>query len=300
MVWERIAPVALTREQALWTHTARYVDELWAWTGKPRQADPDTYVGTRSVEVARAAAGAVVALSERLAKATPAESRLGLALVRPPGHHARADSAMGFCLLNNIALAARAAQRSGLSRVAIVDFDVHHGNGTQEIFYEDPSVLYVSTHQFPFYPGTGSLAEQGEGKGQGYTLNVPLASGSDDSVYKAAFSRVVVPALRAFKPQMVLVSAGFDAAAEDPLAGMALSANAFGWITNILGEVAAEHAENRLALILEGGYDLPALERGLHASLLGACGTAFGIAEERSTEDVDAAVKAHAHWKGVS
>jgi acetoin utilization deacetylase AcuC-like enzyme len=298
--FQRVPTRPVTEAEAARVHAEPYVRELFGSEGLTRLVDPDTYLAPRSVEVARAAAGTTTDMVESIARAQgPDAIRLGLSLVRPPGHHARRERAMGFCLLNNIAIAARAAQAAGLPKIAIIDFDVHHGNGTQEIFYDDPSVLYVSTHQFPFYPGTGSLPERGRGDGEGHTINVPLSAGADDAVFAAAFRRVVLPALHDFAPSMVLVSAGFDAAAEDPLAEMELTPSAYAWMTHELRKVADAHAEGRMGLVLEGGYDLPALERCLHAALLGALGEVAPLATDDTTLDIRAAVKAHAHWKGV-
>jgi acetoin utilization deacetylase AcuC-like enzyme len=182
---------------------------------------------------------------------------------------------MGFCLLNNVAVAAAHVRALGAERVAIVDFDVHHGNGTQEIFWRDPNVLYVSTHQYPFYPGTGAADEIGEGEGRGATVNVPLGAGSGDEEYRDAFQRQVLPAVQAFAPEIVLVSAGFDAAAADPLAEMRLSSEAFGWMTRELVRVADESAKGKIALALEGGYDLTALEEGLGAAIAALVGAPF-------------------------
>jgi len=193
----------------------------------------------------------------------------GVALLRPPGHHARPAQAMGFCLLNNVAIAAAHARARGLSRVAVVDWDVHHGNGTQEMFWREPGVLYISTHQFPFYPGTGDVDERGAGEGKGYTVNVPLTAGGGDGVYASAFERVVLPVLAAYEPELVLVSAGFDAAARDPLAQMELSPDAFGWMARALARIADASAAGRMALVLEGGYDLVALQAGITSAIAG-------------------------------
>jgi acetoin utilization deacetylase AcuC-like enzyme len=228
-------------------------------------------------------------------------SKRGVALVRPPGHHARPDHAMGFCLLNNIAIAAAHARARGLERVAIIDWDVHHGNGTQDAFFDDPHVLYMSTHQFPFYPGTGAVLETGEGDGKGFTVNVPLTAGGGDAVYRAAFERVILPVLDEYRPQLVLVSAGFDASARDPLAEMTLSADAFGWMARALRRVADKSAEGRIALVLEGGYDLVALESGLLAATRGIVeGTAVEIARDPDSDDITrASVVAHEAWKSA-
>ena len=188
----------------------------------------------------------------------------GFAMVRPPGHHAEADRAMGFCLFNNVAIAARClCRRHGLDRVLVMDWDVHHGNGTQHIFAEDPNVLYVSTHQYPFYPGTGRVEEVGAGKGEGFTLNVPLPAGCGDGEYLDAFIRVIDPVCRQFEPQFVLVSAGFDAHLRDPLASMMVSEEGFACLARVLLRVAADHADGRFAAVLEGGYDLDGLRRSV-------------------------------------
>jgi acetoin utilization deacetylase AcuC-like enzyme len=174
---------------------------------------------------------------------------------------------MGFCLFNNIAIAAASARRHGIERILIVDWDVHHGNGTQEMFWRDPHVLFASLHQFPFYPGTGAARERGEGDGTGYTVNIPLSPGQGDSVYRTAFERVLLPIADEFRPELVLVSAGFDAATADPLAQMEVSDDGFGWMARALAAVADKHAAGRMALVLEGGYDLGALEGGLRSAV---------------------------------
>jgi acetoin utilization deacetylase AcuC-like enzyme len=256
-------PEQANREHLLRVHRASYIDEIADSRGRAEQVDPDTFTSPETYDVALLAAGsACVAVDYALNTSAPA-----FALVRPPGHHAEADKAMGFCFFNNVAVGAAYAQARGLHRVAIVDFDVHHGNGTQWMFYDNPSVLYVSTHQYPFYPGTGAATEIGSGSGQGRTLNVPLEAGATDADYDLAFSELIVPALEAFEPDLLLVSAGFDAHDRDPLAAMRLSKAGFSTMMGRLWRVASEHCSNRLVAITEGGYDLSALSECLEATI---------------------------------
>jgi acetoin utilization deacetylase AcuC-like enzyme len=270
VAFARIEPRAATDDELGRVHAPRFVEALGRLDGRSGYIDPDTYVSPESVALARQAAGALVATVDALLDpSAPSAPSKAVALVRPPGHHARPAQSMGFCLLNNVAVAAAHARARGLGRVAVVDWDVHHGNGTQEMFYDDPHVLYVSTHQHPFYPGTGDVDEVGRGEGAGYTVNVPLGAGSGDAVYRAAFERVVLPVLEAYAPELVLVSAGFDASAADPLAQMQLTDGAFGWMAAALAGVASGSARGRIVLVLEGGYDLVALEGGLRCALEG-------------------------------
>lgn len=256
-------PRPATREELARVHTAGYLAAIEALAGRAAMLDPDTFTSTDSVEVARLAAGAAVeAARQAVAAGEPA-----LALVRPPGHHAEADRAMGFCLYNNIAVAAAALRAEGMARVAIVDIDVHHGNGTQHAFYADPAVLYVSTHQYPFYPGTGARTEVGEGPGAGYTVNVPLEAGAGDAEFDHAYRTVVIPALEAFGPGAILVSAGFDAHERDPLGGLRVTTNGYRQTVARLHEAAARLCGRRLAMVTEGGYDLDALRECLDAAV---------------------------------
>jgi acetoin utilization deacetylase AcuC-like enzyme len=259
---QHVAARPATDEELARVHTPAYIDLLGRSAGKWSYFDADTYLAPASARAARLAAGGAVELVNTLLDGA---SERGVALLRPPGHHARPSGAMGFCLLNNVAIAAAHARARGAERVLIVDFDVHHGNGTQEAFYGDPSVTFVSLHQFPFYPGTGDVTESGAGEGRGFTVNVPLSAGADDDVYAAAFGRIVVPIASELAPNLVLLSAGFDAHMADPLAQMRLSARGYGAIVSLLA--GALPARTPVGMVLEGGYDLDALETSLTASL---------------------------------
>jgi acetoin utilization deacetylase AcuC-like enzyme len=224
----------------------------------------DVSVSTDSFDIALLAAGSAIQLADNVMNDTVDNA---FALLRPPGHHAENDMAMGFCLFNNVALLARYLQnRYGLNKIAILDWDVHHGNGTQHLFEDDPSVLYISTHQYPFYPGTGSYSETGIGRGIGATLNCPMPAGANDLDYETVFIEQILPKIDQFQPEFILISAGFDAHQADPLANINLSTASFGWMTERLMEKANKHCNNRIISLLEGGYNLDALARcvGIH------------------------------------
>ena len=244
-----------TLDELMLVHDPLYVRWLKELApAEPFLLDVDTYILPDTFEAAARSAGC--ALAALRAVMSDHQTR-AFALCRPPGHHAFADRAMGFCFFNNAALAARVAQTQfGLERVAIIDWDVHHGNGTQAIFYDDPSVLFISLHQHPAYPGTGLAHETGEGEGLGFTLNIPLPAGSTDSDYLACLREIVLPKLHAFKPELLIVSAGQDALAEDPLGAMQLTPSLYAAMTQELLQVAEQHACGRLMLCLEGGYHL--------------------------------------------
>lgn len=258
-----VAPRPAAREDLLRVHTAPYLDSVARTEGRAVSLDADTYTSPQSHEVALLAAGAAMAAVDLAL----GDAGRALALVRPPGHHAEAARAMGFCLYNNVAVAAAHALARGVQRVAVVDYDVHHGNGTQAIFYDDPRVLYLSVHQFPFYPGTGAVDEVGRGAGEGFTLNVPLDAGAGDADYELVFAAIVEPVLRRFSPELVIVSAGFDAHERDPLGGMRLSTDGFARLNQRLLSVAADCCGGRLAAVTEGGYDLKALGACLMSTL---------------------------------
>ena len=223
--------------------------------------DPDTYITPLSMLAARSAAGAMV---EGVNRVLDGHVKHAFAVVRPPGHHAEHAQAMGFCLINNVAVGLIAARARGIRRIAVLDFDVHHGNGTQHSFENDPEVFYASTHQFPFYPGTGSAGERGA---HGNVLNVPLASGSGDSVFLGAWEKKIGPALAAFRPELLLVSAGFDAHEDDPLAGLEVTTDGYRTLATLIKAWADEHTGGRTVWALEGGYNLSALGDSVVACL---------------------------------
>ncbi|MCC7243070.1 MAG: histone deacetylase [Acidobacteria bacterium] len=244
-------------------HSRQYVDAISGTRGRAVMLDPDTFTSPDSDDVARLAAGAVLDGVD-LAMDGPSEAH-ALAVVRPPGHHAEADRAMGFCLYNNIAVGAAYARSRGAGRVAIVDYDVHHGNGTQGIFYDDPTVLYISSHQFPFYPGTGAANETGCGPGVGFTLNLPLEAGAGDEDVMSRYQGEALPALDAFRPDLLLISAGFDAHERDPLGGCRMTTGGFRRLTAMLIEAAGRLCDGRAVMVTEGGYDLTTLGECLDA-----------------------------------
>jgi acetoin utilization deacetylase AcuC-like enzyme len=256
LVWPSFHPISVTQAERI--HAPAYLRRTEEAILKGRGSlDPDTLVSPDSWSAALLAAGAVV---DAVRRVTAGDFANAFCAVRPPGHHAERTHAMGFCLINNVAVAARyALDELGLARIAIVDFDVHHGNGVQNSFYEEPRVFYVSTHQWRHYPGTGYADETGAGEGIGTTLNLPMEAGAGDPQMVAAFAGIIGPTLKKYAPELILVSAGFDAHASDPLGGMTMTTDGFAAITNLLVDLAADLGHGRLVSTLEGGYDLTAL-----------------------------------------
>lgn len=294
-----VAPREATRDELLRVHLEPHLDLIAGTGGRSVGLDPDTFTSPRTHEVALLAAGAALTAVERV-MADDRVSPRAFALVRPPGHHAEPNRAMGFCFYNNAAVAAAHALTLGAARVAVVDYDVHHGNGTQWAFYDDPRVLYVSTHQFPFYPGTGAAGETGRGDGTGFTVNVPLEAGATDADYVDVFERLVVPVLDQFGPDLLIVSAGFDAHDRDPLAGMHMSADGYAALTVALCALSDRACRGRLVAVTEGGYDLDALGDSLEATIASMSGleraspAGQGRPTRRAAESTAAVQAAHA------
>lgn len=277
-------PRAASRDALERVHAGAYLDALARTAGEAVMLDPDTFTSAESWRIALLAAGATIdAAAHALEQREPA-----FALVRPPGHHAERDRAMGFCLLNNVAVAAAAAVARGLERVAVVDIDVHHGNGTQWTFYADPRVLYVSTHQHPFYPGTGAADEIGTGDGTGFTVNVPMEAGCGDADYELVYRAIVEPVLQEYSPELLLVSAGFDAHERDPLASMRVTTDGYVALVERLAVIV--RGRGQLALVTEGGYELGALAACLEGSI---------IALDRLATAPDTEMRASEHDRGA-
>jgi len=263
----RITPRKAEDEWITLVHTAKYVATLNRYTPTSGRVslDPDTSMSAGSLNAAYLAAGGALAAVDAIMSQQVDHV---FCAVRPPGHHAEAGRAMGFCLFNNVAIAARYVQKNyGLKRVLIVDWDVHHGNGTQHSFEDDPTILFFSTHQYPHYPGTGCATERGTGAGEGFTINVPMEAGEGDEAYHTIFLKSLVPAADDFKPEFVLISAGFDAHRDDPLASMGLTEAGYADLTGIVAGIAWRHAQGRILSSLEGGYNLNALSASVDAHI---------------------------------
>jgi len=263
---QHLEPRDATKDEIAYIHTASYVEEVAATDGQEMvMLDPDTTTCPETYRAALLAAGGVMNTADAVLEG---KVKNAFAFIRPPGHHAERDRAMGFCFFNNIAIAVEhLIKKKGVERVAIVDFDVHHGNGTQHAFYDRDDVLFTSIHRGPFYPGSGAEEEKGSGKGSGYTLNVPLSTGADDDAYKRALDKLILPTVREFKPQIILCSAGFDAHRRDPLGGMRITTDGYRWIGRTLGDFSKDLCGGKIAYVLEGGYDLTALRDSSEAIL---------------------------------
>ncbi|HEX2912290.1 MAG TPA: histone deacetylase [Chloroflexia bacterium] len=267
-----LEPLQASPERIETVHSAQYVRQIERICERGGGAlDLNTTVSTRSYETALYAAGGLLKGVESVING---EAAAAFALVRPPGHHAVPKNSLGFCLFNNVAIAARyLLEDCGLERILIVDWDVHHGNGTQDIFYNDPRVLFFSTHQYPLYPGTGSLNETGQDRGKGFNCNLPLPAGCGDAVIERAFDSLLEPLVERFKPEFILVSAGYDAHWRDPIARLTLTAAGYANLTRRVQAWASTFCQGRMALTLEGGYDLLALESSVKATLLTLAGS---------------------------
>ena len=271
----RVEPGAVDVDLLARVHEGAYVEAIERTgarceaSGEGGWLDADTWMGPGSLAAAQHAAGAAVEAA-RLVLA--GEAPQAVSLCRPPGHHAETSKAMGFCLFNNIAVAAQAALETGLERVAVLDFDVHHGNGTQQIFYARADVLYLSCHQWPLYPGTGAANERGRGPGEGYTVNAPMPAGSREEDYLEVFDALFGPALADYRPELLLLSAGFDAHISDPLAGMRLRTESYGALAAVISGWAEDLCGGRAVWVLEGGYDLDGLAGSVATVLRELCG----------------------------
>lgn len=257
-LYEPLEPRKATRAEIEYIHSPAYYEKAEATSGqRVTYLDPDTVASPGTFEAALYATGGILAGIDTLFS-DAADSVL--ALIRPPGHHAEHDGGMGFCIFNNVAVGAvYAMEQHTIKRVLIVDWDLHHGNGTQHAFYGDPRVLYFSTHQYPYYPGSGAVDEVGRGEGEGFTVNVPLAAGKGNDEYIGIFRSILTPIADQYRPQLVIVSAGFDTYRDDPLGGMELTSSGYATLTEIVKSIAERHAEGRLLVALEGGYDLQGL-----------------------------------------
>ncbi len=260
-----LKPRLATDEEISLIHDSEHVSKVRQTAGHHVDLDPDTHASPHTWEAASLAVGGLLECVDRVMNA---QAKNAFAFVRPPGHHAERERAMGFCFFNNVAIAAEyALRRHDAKRVAIMDYDVHHGNGTQWSFYERADVFYLSTHRYPFYPGTGSRREEGQGPGKGYTLNATFEGGEGDEEYLKVFDQEIIPAIDAYQPDLILVSAGYDAHRDDPLGGMEVTGAGFGSMQKRLLEVAERHAGGKLINVLEGGYSLEGLEESVASCL---------------------------------
>jgi acetoin utilization deacetylase AcuC-like enzyme len=298
MAWKfmEIEPREATHKEIETIHSPSYVEFIASTAGQQSvYLDPDTATSPESYEIAKLAVGGVCNAIDNVIEGKVDNA---FAFVRPPGHHAEKDAAAGFCIFNNIAIGAMyAILKHRLKRILIVDWDLHHGNGTQHSFYSDPRILYFSTHQYPYYPGTGSLQEIGQGKGEGYTINVPLRGGAGDASFVKIFRKILQPVALHFKPELVLLSAGFDTYFQDPLGSMRVTPEGFAALMRILLEIADSCCHGRLVAVLEGGYHIAGLTKSVKAVLeemldeTHCSKEKFSSLEKEADEDTDQIIK---------
>jgi len=287
-----IPPREATEEEITAIHNPEYYSRI-ADTARGKgitPLDPDTSACPYTFPAAKLAAGGLLALIEAIQNGTVEN---GFALIRPPGHHAEKNRAMGFCIFNNVAIAAvKLIKDYNLNRILIVDWDLHHGNATQHSFYNNPQVLYFSTHQYPYYPGTGSFEEVGEGEGKGYTVNVPLRPGAGDDEYITIFKEILQPLAKEFRPDFILLSAGFDTYYQDPLGGMRVTPKGYAALTRLLLDTAHQHCQGKLAITLEGGYSLEGLRDSVKTVLLELSeGSITKLNLQKTPSSIDYAIK---------
>ncbi len=260
--FQEISPRKATSDEILLVHDREHLEQV-AHTAEKEGVylDGDTFAGPNTYDISLLAAGGLL---EAIDRVVAGELQNAFALVRPPGHHAERSYSMGFCIFNNVGVAAEyLIKKHHFKKVAVIDYDVHHGNATQHMFYDRPDIFYISTHRYPFYPGTGAASEKGKGAGAGYTLNVPMSAGEGDAEYQAVFQDKIIPALREYRSDFLLVSAGFDAHFRDPLGGMRVTEQGFHYMTKELVQVAQNYCDGKIVFTLEGGYDLEGLSKSV-------------------------------------
>ena len=287
-----IPPRFATQSELALVHDPLYIQAIADTAGRTHtQLDPDTGLSARSYEIACLAAGGLLQGVDSLLPAPNAERQAPnsiFAFVRPPGHHAEPERGMGFCLFNNVAIAAvYAKEQYGLKRILIVDWDLHHGNGTQRAFFEDPGVLFFSSHQYPYYPGSGGFHEVGSGKGEGFTVNAPFPTGFGDAEYVSVYTKILAPIALEYKPELILVSAGFDPFVKDPLGGMKLTGDGFGALAGIVQDIARQACNGKVLITLEGGYNPEGLRTGVRAVLQTLIGRPAPVPKNAPSADSD-------------
>jgi len=303
-----IPPRLATQSELALVHDPKYIQTVANTEGRAHsQLDPDTGLSARSYEIARLAAGGLLEGIDALLTHDPGAltPRSIFAFVRPPGHHAEHDRGMGFCLFNNVAIAAAYAKRKyGLKRILIVDWDLHHGNGTQHAFYDDPGVLFFSSHQYPYYPGSGGFNEVGSGKGEGYTVNAPFPTGFGDAEYLSVYTKILEPIALEYVPELVLVSAGFDPFVKDPLGGMNVTGEGFGALAGLVQDIAQRTCDGKVLITLEGGYNPDGLRNGVRAVLRKLLSQPTPVPKMTTSADADTVIAQIAsvhnkYWKSL-